>query len=278
VKTDSPNCLPLNSRQTLADELATVIMRQIETGDFAVGDVLPSEQILAENFHVSRTVVREAMARLKFEGLVESRRGSGTIIRSLASQRNFSLDLEALGQKEIQHYMEFRMAMDAGCAALAALRRTPEQLAQLRMYQEELAIAIHNRRPGLEPDWRFHNFLAEVAGNEFMIASAQVLSVKLWMGVYRARGLTNQVPGRARAVVDEHWEIYQAIAEGDPRRASLAAQVHLIRSAARQGMTLDNACLVDHAGDCSGAHAAPEATDGSRNFPGKAPCTSVLEK
>lgn len=183
----SPTPLPLNSRQTLAEELANVIMRQIETGDFSVGDLLPSEQILAENFHVSRTVVREAMARLKFEGIVESKRGSGTVIRSLASQRNLSLETESFSDDEIKHYMEFRMIMDSGCAALAALRRTSEQLAQLRIYQEKLTQAIYNRKPGLEPDWRFHSFLAEVAGNDYMIASSNVLSVKLWMGVYRAR-------------------------------------------------------------------------------------------
>jgi GntR family transcriptional repressor for pyruvate dehydrogenase complex len=86
-------------RPSLPEELASIILRQIADGDFKLGDVLPSEQSLAAMFNVSRTVVREALARLKFEGIIQSKRGSGPVVCALPGARG-SYDLPSISSEE----------------------------------------------------------------------------------------------------------------------------------------------------------------------------------
>ncbi len=239
----------LRKRQSLPEELAAVLSRRIQSGEFMPGDVLPSEQVLADTFEVSRTVVREALARLKYEGLIQSKRGSGPIVCEAGPARGFSLNIEAeesLTQAERHRFFEFRMIMEGEAAALAALRRTPEQLQTLGGYIDQMQRSIRGestKESGIEPDYLFHCLVAESVGNEYLGEFTKYLSSKIWLGVYRARWMSNLVKATAEAVLEEHRAIYEGIREGDPHRARAAAQQHMMNSAARQKVILDKRFL-----------------------------------
>ncbi|MFS2114029.1 FadR/GntR family transcriptional regulator [Herbaspirillum frisingense] len=83
----------VRGKTTLADHVTSVLAQQIRGGEFAPDARLPSEMELTERFAVSRTVIREAISRLKSEGLVGSRRGSGTVVLPVTQTTPFRLDL-----------------------------------------------------------------------------------------------------------------------------------------------------------------------------------------
>lgn len=228
----------IRQRLTLPEELAGIIMRQIEAGDFKPGDVLPSELSLAETFNVSRTVVREALARLKFEGVIESKRGSGAVVCDLLYRKTFSFPSGVGSPQERADIIEFRLIMEGECAALAAARRTEEQLRMLKNYLDSMREAIDGRQSGLVPDYRFHCLIAEAAQNLYIKSFIRFLSAKLLGGVQEARALSNQDITRARVVHEEHCDIYEGIRRQSPEEARAAVHQHLTNSALRQGITL----------------------------------------
>ena len=233
----------LRKRQSLPEELAEIIIRRIEAGEFKPGDVLPPEQALADTFKVSRTVVREALARLKYEGLIQSKRGSGPIVCSNGAQKNFSINVEGLSPQEMIRFMEFRIIMEGESAALAAVRRSKKQITLLNGYLDQMQQAIESKTSGTEPDYLFHCLIADSGGNEYLGEFAKFLSAKIWLGVYRARWLSNQLRDQAEAVLEEHRAIFLAIKTEDPHSARMAAQQHLLNSAARQGLAMDTRSL-----------------------------------
>jgi len=93
-----------SAKGTLADRVTGALYEQIRQGDFAPGARMPSENELTERFQVSRTVIREAISRLKSEGLVGSRRGSGTVVLAPNNATPFRLDIDV--QDSIQVYRQ----------------------------------------------------------------------------------------------------------------------------------------------------------------------------
>lgn len=235
--------ISLGKRQSLPEELAAIVMRRIESGEFRPGDILPSEQSLAEMFSVSRTVVREALARLKYEGVIESKRGSGPIVKESAMDRGFIVNIDVHSQQKLLDFFEFRIILEGEAAALAALRRTPEHLTELKKLLEGIRQAVATKGTGNEPDFLFHRLIADCAGNQYLGNFVKFLSAKIWIGVHRARWMSNQNPQMAQIVFEEHQAMYLAIEAGDPHAARAKAQQHLLASARRQGLTPDETFL-----------------------------------
>ena len=228
----------LAKRPSLPEELASIILRQIEDGDFRLGEVLPSEQSLAVMFNVSRTVVREALARLKFEGIIQSKRGSGPVVCALPGARG-SYDLPSISSvEERTGVCEFRFFLEGECASLAAMRATEEQLEVMRACLLEMQQAVEGGTSGLVADYRFHCLLAEAAHNEYMSNFIKFLSSKILDGVQGARYLSNQDRQRAADVLAEHSNIYNAIAARDGEEARKMARMHMYNSATRQALPL----------------------------------------
>ena len=235
------NTLPfpeLSKRQSLPEELAAAIMQQVEAGEVKVGDVLPSEQALARMFQVSRTVVREALARLKFDGIIESKRGSGPMVISTVPLNNLSLSVNQSTPAEKALIIEFRLIMEGESAALAAARRTEAQLKEMHNCLNLMQSAMNKNEAGTLPDFRFHTLIAESAHNDYISQFIQFFFAKMIAGVHAARSLSNQDYQRAKEVFNEHKAVYDAIKASNPRQARLALQHHLLSSANRQNIPL----------------------------------------
>jgi GntR family transcriptional repressor for pyruvate dehydrogenase complex len=228
----------ISKRPSMPEELASIILRQIDAGDFKLGEVLPSEQNLAAMFNVSRTVVREALARLKFEGIIHSKRGSGPVVSSLPGSRE-KYDLpDVSSAKERIDVMEFRFILEGECAALAALHRTKKQLAAMLVYLQEMQQAIDSGTSGLVADYRFHCVLAEAANNSYMSSFIKFLSSKILSGVQDARSLYDQDAQRAVEALAEHRNIHGAIAARNGEEARDMTRTHICNSAIWQKLPL----------------------------------------
>ncbi|MCL1939476.1 MAG: FadR family transcriptional regulator [Desulfovibrionaceae bacterium] len=229
----------LGKRRGLPEELASIIISRIEGGDFKLGDVLPSEQALADMYKVSRTVVREALARLKYEGIILSKRGSGPVVCSTIALKSLDMDITMAAEESLSEFFEFRLLLEGEASALAAIRHTEADAAALKGYLDQMRRALDEKTSGAEPDYRFHGLIAEAAANEYIANFTKDLSSKIWMRVYSARDLFNQVQEIARIVLDEHTALYEAIIAREPHRAKAAAQKHILCSAKRQGVQVD---------------------------------------
>ncbi|MCM3231441.1 GntR family transcriptional regulator, partial [Bacillus altitudinis] len=113
--------------RAMSDHVAQQLLKQIEVGSFSATGKLPTEAVLAQEFGVSRTVIREAISRLKNEGVVEPRQGSGVFVNQHGAIRPLRIDYaEAVEASSLPHLLAVRRAIEAEVAAEAALHHTAD--------------------------------------------------------------------------------------------------------------------------------------------------------
>lgn len=220
-------------RERLGDQLYGQILEQIVGGSLKEGDRLPSEKALCAMFEVSRPVVREAMMRLQADGLVVARQGSGTYVQRRPLRAPVAL-ADASDVAGILRCYELRLPLEAEAAALAAERRTQEQLGHIRAALDALTDAIGNRVSASAPDFAFHRAVAEASGNALFVAILDTLHLVIEQSMAAALNRAARDSGeRGRRVVEEHERVYEAIAVGDADAARLAMRSHFHRARQR---------------------------------------------
>src|SRR5450830_972128 len=222
------------AKGTLADRVTTTLYEQIRQGDFAPGTRMPSENELTARFQVSRTVIREAISRLKSEGLVDSRRGSGTVVLAPNNATPFRLDIDV--QDSIQavlRVIELRRGVEGEMAALAAQRRTRAQNLRIQQALKNIDKAVLEGRDGVQEDFAFHAAISEAAHNPLYTSLLEFLSQFLQAAIRVARINEARREDFRQQVRDEHAVIAQAITDGDADAARAAALRHMENSAVR---------------------------------------------
>jgi GntR family transcriptional regulator, transcriptional repressor for pyruvate dehydrogenase complex len=211
----------------LSDRVAEALTAEIHAERWAPGDRLPTETALSEQFSVSRTVVREAVSRLKSLGLVEPRQGSGVYVRD-AGIAPLSFDVQrAVSKEAVVQMVEVRRALEAEVAALAAQRRTPSDVKRIRQRIASLDRAVAEGGDGVVQDVAFHRSIANAARNPFLLDTLDYLS-RLLQGATRVtRANEARREDFARAVREEHERIVMAIEAGKADRAREAASRHM---------------------------------------------------
>src|SRR3977135_3866553 len=113
-------------------QVADWFAREIRAGHLTSGEKLPTEQELIGQFKVSRTVIREAMASLRSEGLVVSRQGSGVFVADHSANPTFRImSDEVRSLVDVQNVLQLRLAVEVEAVGIAAEKRTDEDLAQM---------------------------------------------------------------------------------------------------------------------------------------------------
>ncbi|KAK72614.1 FCD domain protein [Bordetella bronchiseptica E014] len=219
--------LERGQRVRLADQLYGQIFDQIASGRLNVGDKLPSEYEICEKFGVSRPVVREALLRLRADGLVTAHQGLGTFVSHQPAPRlkTFS-DVQNVGA--YLRAQEVRVALEGDAARLAALRRTDEQLHKIGEAHAAFVEELEHGRVSPEADLAFHASIAEASGNDFYLGVLETIHESI-SGFMRLTLSLTRTGSRQRAqrVADEHAAILGAIREQDAERARIAMQFHL---------------------------------------------------
>lgn len=218
----------------LPDQVYEQVLMQVSTGRMRVGDRLPSEPRLAEQLKVSRPVVRAALARLRADGIIESRQGSGSFVVRLPSP-DFVSSAPSGSIAELLRCFEMRVALEGEAAYLAAGRRTEADLAAMEASAARLSEAFADGGPGedlgADPDVAFHLAIAAATQNHLFQRTMEMLSGPLRDGIATARRLARRaVAERLPLVLAEHERILLAIRAENPDSARRAMREHIERS------------------------------------------------
>ncbi len=212
--------------ERLYEKIVEHIERRIVAGELKVGDQLPSERELSEQFRVSRTAVREAVKTLREKGLVEVRPGRGTFITNGTSQavRNSLGLMMKIGQAESSaDLVEVREIFEPEIAALAAARANHEQIAALQAAVAIMDASMADETAYIEADLDFHLALAEASQNTLI-----PLLIDFIVDVLREqRTRIFHVDGGAQRGQVHHKYILQAVMQHDPEAAREAMRAHL---------------------------------------------------
>jgi DNA-binding FadR family transcriptional regulator len=221
----------------LPEQIAAIIARQIADGLYAPGAKLPTESRLSEAFGVSRSVVREALSRLKTEGRCASRQGKGILVLDPAVRTSFRMDgTDRLSSRELAQFYEMRAIIEGETAALATRRRKSCDLARLRRCLARMAQAVEDRSDGAPADLKFHRIIAEMSGNKYLKDLMDYLNGKAGAVIRTARNHSSRDAKLPAAVQKEHEEIFHALAAGDEARARTVTLRHLKNAARRLGI------------------------------------------
>jgi len=221
-------------RATLADRLAALLATQIERGRLAPGDRLPTEAQLCATHGVSRSVVREAVHRVKSRGLLVARQGSGVFVAAPAQHQPLEFDPQVLESVQaVVHVVEVRRVLEGEMAALAAERATRAQVAGLKRALAAIDSAVADGGDGVAEDLAFHRAIGEATGNPQFSRLLGFLEQYLRESMRITRGNEARRADFMEAVRNEHRRIVEAIAANDPPAARRAARTHLVHSAQR---------------------------------------------
>lgn len=224
----------------LADVVHDRIRRAIVDGQYPDGARLPGENDLARQFEVSRPVVRAALKRLRDEGLVISRQGSGSYVAAPGEQKMLAFQpVETIA--DLQRCYEFRLTIEPAAAALAATRRSEAQLAEIARFLALLRDATERRSHREDADFSFHLTITAASNNQYFETSMRALRDHIAVGM-KFHGLSLQtVRGGLDHVLDEHTAIFDAIRTGQAEAARVAMLNHVTGSRDRlfEGRLLD---------------------------------------
>lgn len=227
--------------KSLALGLVRALEDRIRAGALANGDKLPTEAAIMAEFEVSRTVVREAISKLQAAGLVETRHGIGTFVLGLGEGGPFRIGAEQMATlHDVVAVLELRIGIETEAAALAAQRRTDDQLRNMRAALVAFGEAAEGGRDAVAADFQFHLEIARATGNPHF---EQLMATLGAPSIPRARLASLQAAGDEDPLAQrdyllrvnaEHESILDAIAARDTEAARAAMRTHLANSRERR--------------------------------------------
>lgn len=223
---------PAPKGRTLVVQVSEDLRSEIAKGTFRPGDRLPSEARLTQQYGVSRTVVREAIAALRSDGLVAVRQGAGVFVLPPAPSEALPFrNLDLARVSSVIELLELRTAVEGDAAALAALRRSPVQEEQIIEAFDALRRLSQDGQPTADADLAFHLSIAEASNNPRFAEFLRLLGP----GVIPRRDQPDAVETAAytRVLDAEHEAVLIAIQDRDEEGARRAMRAHLKNSQAR---------------------------------------------
>lgn len=224
--------------ETLPHRVATFLSREIESGELNPGARLPTEQELSEKFGVSRNVVREAIAQLRADGMIEARQGIGAFVLAPEQRAAIRIDREALKDTHnMERLFELRCILEAESAALAAARRKQEHLDSIKAALDRMGGEERWEEGSIDADLLFHREIARATGNSYIHTFISFVCEQIRHSIHYAR-MTNPLHDLVEINVGEHVRIYDALVAGDPAAAEAAMRAHIVGAANRVGVRL----------------------------------------
>jgi GntR family transcriptional regulator, transcriptional repressor for pyruvate dehydrogenase complex len=234
IETDGPAFFAPYRQNRLPDQVYEQVLMQVSVGRMGVGDRLPSEPELARSLRVSRPVVRAALARLRADGIVDSRQGSGSFIVRVPSV-DFVSSAPSGSIAELLRCFEMRVAVEGEAAYLAAGRRSAADLAAMEESTIRLSEEFGKEGPGADfgadPDVAFHLAVSAATRNHLFARTMEMLRQPIRDGIATARQLARRyIAERLPLVLTEHRAIIDAIRNGDADQARATMRDHIERS------------------------------------------------
>ncbi|WP_434293635.1 FadR/GntR family transcriptional regulator [Clostridium botulinum] len=203
------------NRSTLVGQVTAQIENMIESGLWKVGEKIPAEPELMNKFDVSRNTLREAIQSLVHVGMLETRQGIGTIVKS---NSNLGMALEKKIQKsDLLETLEVRLALEREAAQLAAERRDVEDLKQIETCLKKCKIAAENNDPlqFIKMDIDFHKSIVQATHNKMFIELYEHITDSLQNSVDKVMEIKNAASFESEI----HYSLLEAIKTGDTQLA-----------------------------------------------------------
>jgi DNA-binding FadR family transcriptional regulator len=225
--------LQISGAGSLPDRIYAHVVEAILRGDFSATGKLPTEGELASQFAVSRPTVREALARLRSDGVIDSRRGSGSrVIRKPGSSEASATPIKSMA--DVERYYVFRCCVEGGAAAGAAEFHNADDLAAIRTSFDALGAAMESGQSGIEEDIKFHMAIARASHNPFFVATVETSVAPIRQFMELARSVTEKKSvERVHENQAEHLAIVEAIVRRAPAEAVEATRVHVLNAKRR---------------------------------------------
>ncbi|MCC6305224.1 MAG: FadR family transcriptional regulator [Rhodobacteraceae bacterium] len=237
----------IGTPDSLPQRVVALISRDIASGALAPGSRLPTEQRLAAQLGVSRNVVREAIAQLRADGLVEARQGVGAFVLAPEQRAAVRFDREALADPgNMEQLFELRSVLETEAARLAARRRTPDQLAAIRAHLARMEGAERWGEGSIDADLAFHREIAAATGNGYIHSLISLVCEQIRQSIHVARQ-TNPLHDLVAVNLAEHERICAALTAGDGDASAAAMGRHIHGAAERVGVRLADDAAADRA-------------------------------
>jgi len=210
---------------SLVDKVEANLVALLKERKLNVGDSIPKEIELAETLGVSRTVIREALTRLRIMGLIESKKKKGSVITSpdLFGLMSKSMNPHILDQDTLKEIFEIRLVLEIGMADLLFHRITKEDIQQLHQIVDGEPPATQYHLFNIEHEIAFHGKLYEISGNETM-KKFQKMLLPVFDYVHHS-GLLKKQPLLKTFI--SHKELVDILENGDPEKFRNGMRSHL---------------------------------------------------
>lgn len=217
----------------LAEMVVDALRKRIGAGEFGKGGKLPTESQLTVHFGVSRTVVREAIAALSADGLVQARQGAGVFVMGGASAAFSNIAGERSNKISVAlNVLEVRMGIEIESAGLAAQRHSTSQVAAIHEAWNEFGRLLKQGTPTGKTDFAFHRAVAAATNNPFYLEVLDALGSRtIPCDVASPWGTESVLTYEYQVGLhEEHRRILNAISARDADGAREAMRDHLSRS------------------------------------------------
>ena len=227
---------PVSGTQSRTSDLVRMLSEDIRSGRIKPGEKLPTEQEIVRMSGVSRTVVREAVAALRAEGLVVTRQGVGAFVTAAPGQGMFRIASdEADTLERLMQIMELRMGLEVEAAGLAAVRADKAAIDVIAQVHDSFVAGARQGELIIGADYGFHRSICEATGNPFF---PRILN-SLGQIIIPRQSLASNIPTAEERtayltkIAGEHGEIFDFIRKKDEAGARRAMRHHLGMSSDR---------------------------------------------
>jgi len=204
------------NRMSLVEQVASQVEQLIESGHWTIGERIPPEMELMERFDVSRNTLREAIRALVHAGLLETKQGSGTVVRS-ASALGAALQ-KHVKKSDLIETLEVRLALERQAAQMAAERRTKADVAQLEACIRHCQDAAEkgDQEAFIISDITFHKTVVQASNNQLLIDLYEHMTDILYSFVQELMAIDSPFPYEEEL----HIELFEAIRKQDKNAAA----------------------------------------------------------
>lgn len=223
--------IPIIDTSSLVDKAEQSIIEYIKLNNLHVGNILPRELDLAEQLGVSRTVIREALLRLKTIGLIESKKHKGAVITNpdvLGSLKKI-FHPSILHNDTLKDLFEMRLALEVGIADFIVNKITDEDIKQLELMTETITSGDTALPWSIEEEKLFHGKLYEISGNGILLELQDML-IPIFQYVHQS-GILEKPIGNGDFI--SHKELVEILKKRNAEAYRKAIRIHLNNHFAR---------------------------------------------
>jgi len=209
----------------LQNEIIYKIKELINYKNLEPGEKLPSERMMSEKFGVTRSNVREAIQKLEFYGLLKSIPQSGTFVANIGviAMNGMIDDIVQLKKPDFKSLVETRILLELKSVRLAAIRRSEEELLQIKMALDAFAKKALQGGDAVQEDLLFHLAIANASGNSTLNSFMLKITPEIITDFKRYHVCDEN---QALIGIEEHENVYNAIKEQNPGKAKEMMKEH----------------------------------------------------